>query len=41
MEVVFVVGAYTCLAMAFKSFGVELDPELRTLAAPPLPESED
>jgi 4-carboxymuconolactone decarboxylase len=41
VEVVFVVGTYTCLAMAFKSFGLELDPELRTLAAPPLPESED
>jgi hypothetical protein len=27
--------------MAFNSFGLELDPELRTLAAPPLPESED
>jgi 4-carboxymuconolactone decarboxylase len=41
VEVVFVVGTYTCLAMAFNSFGLELDPELRTLAAPPLPESED
>ena len=41
VEVVFVVGTYTCLAMAFNSFGVELDPELRTLAAPPLPDSED
>jgi 4-carboxymuconolactone decarboxylase len=37
VEVVFVVGTYTCLAMAFNSFGLELDPELRTLAAPPLP----
>jgi 4-carboxymuconolactone decarboxylase len=25
VEVVFVVGAYTCLAMAFKSFGLQLD----------------
>ena len=41
VEVVFVVGTYTCLAMAFNSFGLELDPELRTLAAPPLPDSED
>jgi 4-carboxymuconolactone decarboxylase len=41
VEVVFVVGTYTCLAMAFNSFGLELDPELRTLAAPPLPEPED
>jgi 4-carboxymuconolactone decarboxylase len=41
VEVVFVAGTYTCLAMAFNSFGIELDPELRTLAAPPLPESED
>jgi 4-carboxymuconolactone decarboxylase len=41
VEVVFVVGTYTCLAMAFNSFGLELDPELRTHAAPPLPESED
>ena len=29
VEVVFVVGTYTCLAMAFNSFGVELDPDLR------------
>jgi 4-carboxymuconolactone decarboxylase len=41
VEVVFVVGTYTCLAMAFNSFGIELDPELRTLPAPPLPDSED
>jgi alkylhydroperoxidase family enzyme len=41
VEVVFVVGTYACLAMAFNSFGLELDPELRTLAAPPLPDSED
>jgi 4-carboxymuconolactone decarboxylase len=32
IEVVFVVGAYTCLAMAFKSFGLELDPELQPIA---------
>jgi 4-carboxymuconolactone decarboxylase len=41
VEAVFLVGTYTCLAMAFNSFGLELDPELRTLAAPPLPDSED
>ena len=35
MEVTFVVGTYTCLAMAFNSFGLELDPELE--AIPPLP----
>jgi 4-carboxymuconolactone decarboxylase len=41
VEVVFVVGTYTCLAMAFKSMGLELDPELHDVAAPPLPESGD
>jgi AhpD family alkylhydroperoxidase len=28
VEVVFVVGAYTTLAMAFKSFGLQLEPEM-------------
>jgi alkylhydroperoxidase family enzyme len=28
MEVAFVVGTYTCLAMAFNTFGIELDPDL-------------
>ena len=28
VEVVFVVGAYTCLAMAFKSFGLPLEPDI-------------
>jgi 4-carboxymuconolactone decarboxylase len=37
IEVTFVVGTYTCLAMAFSSFGLELDPELHEVAAPPLP----
>lgn len=41
VELVFVVGTYTCLAMAFRSFGLDLDPELRTVAAPPLPDSEE
>ncbi len=29
VELVFVVGTYTALAMAFNSFGLQLDPELR------------
>jgi 4-carboxymuconolactone decarboxylase len=37
VEVVFVVGTYTGLAMAFNSFGLELDPELHDVPAPPLP----
>jgi alkylhydroperoxidase family enzyme len=37
VELVFVVGTYTCLAMAFRSFGLQVDPELETLAAPALP----
>jgi 4-carboxymuconolactone decarboxylase len=37
IEVAFVVGTYTCLAMAFNSFGLELDPELEEIAAPTLP----
>lgn len=39
VEVAFVVGTYTCLAMAFNSFGLELDPELDASAAPPFPDS--
>ena len=35
VEVAFVVGTYTCLAMAFNSFGIELDPELEGVAPPP------
>jgi alkylhydroperoxidase family enzyme len=34
VEAVFVVGTYTCLAMAFNSFGLELDPDLHSVAAP-------
>jgi 4-carboxymuconolactone decarboxylase len=30
VELVFVVGTYTCLAMAFNSFALQLDPELLT-----------
>jgi AhpD family alkylhydroperoxidase len=39
VEVVFVVGAYTCLAMAFKSFGLQLEPDVDP--AIPLPEPVD
>lgn len=39
MEVAFIVGTYTCLAMAFNSFGLELDPELRGTAFPAPPET--
>jgi 4-carboxymuconolactone decarboxylase len=38
MEVAFVVGTYTCLAMAFNSVGLELDPELHE-TTPPLPDA--
>jgi 4-carboxymuconolactone decarboxylase len=34
MELVFVVGSYACLAMAFNSLGLELDPELHEIEAP-------
>jgi alkylhydroperoxidase family enzyme len=40
-EVVFVVGTYTALAMAFNSFGLQLDPELYDVQATPFPESEE
>jgi alkylhydroperoxidase family enzyme len=36
-ELVFVVGAYTCLAMAFNSFALELDPDLEAQPMPPGP----
>jgi alkylhydroperoxidase family enzyme len=38
VEVTFVIGTYTCLAMVFNSFGLELDPGLDASTAPPLPE---
>ena len=38
IELAFVVGTYTCLAMAFNSLGLALDPELDPADAPPLPE---
>ena len=34
IELVFVVGTYTCLAMAFKSFGVQLDADIVDYHAP-------
>jgi alkylhydroperoxidase family enzyme len=37
VEAVFVVGTYTCLAMAFNSFGLELDPELQAMSPPAMP----
>ncbi len=41
VELVFVVGTYTCLAMAFNSFGVELDADLAPAAAPSQPDSQE
>jgi len=41
MELVFVVGTYTCLSMAFQTFGIALDPELVDYPAPRIPERED
>lgn len=38
VEVVFTVGTYTCLAMAFNSFAIQLDPGLEPAAGAPLPE---
>lgn len=38
VEVVFVVGAYTCLSMAFNSFDVQLDPGLEPDPELPVPE---
>jgi alkylhydroperoxidase family enzyme len=35
VEMLFVVGTYTCLAMVFNSFGLELDPDLQPAPAPP------
>ncbi len=40
VEVVFVAGTYTCLAMAFNSFGLELDADLHAITAP-MPPSEE
>ena len=41
VELVFVVGTYTALAMAFKSFGLQLDPELQEIANASFPEFEE
>ena len=41
IEVTFIVGTYAGLGMAFNSLGLELDPELDTVAAPPLPNVDD
>ncbi|MFA5883262.1 MAG: carboxymuconolactone decarboxylase family protein [Acidimicrobiia bacterium] len=41
MELVFVVGTYTCLAMAFRSFGVQLDADLVDYPAPRISQGED
>lgn len=38
VEAVFTVGTYSCLAMAFNSFGLQLDPGLEPHAGLPLPE---
>ena len=40
IEIAFIVGTYTCLAMAFNSFDLELDPDLDTSTAPSFPEVE-
>ena len=41
VELVFVVGTYTCLAMAFNSFGVELDADLAPAATRSRPDSQE
>ena len=41
VELVFVVGTYTALAMAFKSFGLQLDAELQAIAATSRPTFEE
>ena len=38
VELVFVVGTYTCLAMAFNSFGLQLDPGTQPDADLPVPD---
>jgi alkylhydroperoxidase family enzyme len=37
VEVLYVIGTYTLLAMVFNSLGIELDPELDPSSAPALP----
>jgi AhpD family alkylhydroperoxidase len=41
VELVFVIGTYTGLAMAFNSFGLQLEPELQELAAASMPRFEE
>jgi alkylhydroperoxidase family enzyme len=41
VELVFVIGTYAGLAMAFNSFGLQLEPELQELAATSLPRFEE
>ncbi len=41
VEAVFVVGTYTCLAMAFNSFGLELDADLESMDVPAMPPSKE
>jgi len=41
VELVFVVGTYTALAMAFNTFGLQLDPELQAFATESIPEFEE
>jgi len=41
VEFAFTVGTYTCLAMAFNSFGLQLDPGLHPIAKLPFPGSEE
>jgi 4-carboxymuconolactone decarboxylase len=41
VELVFTVGTYTALAMAFKSFGLQLDPDLQEIATTSRPEFEE
>jgi 4-carboxymuconolactone decarboxylase len=38
LEIVFIVRSYTCLAMAFNSFGIQLDPDLHDVDAPAIPD---
>jgi alkylhydroperoxidase family enzyme len=38
LEMIFVVGTYTALAMVFNGIGIELDPDLDPASAPSLPE---
>ena len=41
VELVFVVGTYTVLAMAFNSFGLQLDADLQEIASTSRPEFEE